>query len=192
MPGSIVIGGNKVYWTEMTGSNAGTINSASLNGSGATELNDIRAVPMGIGVDTARSKLYWTNSRGRVQSANLEGRKIQNVVDGLGNPGDMVLSNSITAPVAGGTSSESGTTASGSKYDINGDGSVVDGKDVDALSRQDVYAAGTSRMPSTMSMETARKLIFLMSRARFQHRRLTTVRRAAPALLGTKTQYRCR
>ena len=83
-PGSIAIGGNKVYWTEMTGSNAGTINSASLNGSGAEELNDIRAVPMGIGVDTARSKLYWTNSRGRVQSANLEGRKIESVVDGLG------------------------------------------------------------------------------------------------------------
>ena len=95
MPGSIAIGGNKVYWTEMTGSESGTINSASLNGSGAEELNDIRAVPMGIGVDTARSKLYWTNSRGRVQSANLEGRKIENVVDGLGNPGDMVLSNSI-------------------------------------------------------------------------------------------------
>ena len=131
MPGSIAIGGNKVYWTEMTGSNAGTINSASLNGSGAEELNDIRAVPMGIGVDTARSKLYWTNSRGRIQSANLEGRKIQNVVDGLGNPGDMVLSNSIEAPVAGGTPSRSRTTDS-NKYDVNGDGSV-DGKDVDAL-----------------------------------------------------------
>ena len=131
MPGSIVIGGNKVYWTEMTGSNAGTINSASLNGSGATELNDIRAVPMGIGVDTARSKLYWTNSRGRVQSANLEGRKIQNVVDGLDMPGDMVLSNSITAPAKAPTT-DAEQTASTSKYDINGDGSV-DSKDVDAL-----------------------------------------------------------
>ena len=122
-PGSIAIAGNTVYWTEMTGSESGTINSANLNGSGATELNDIRAVPMGIGVDTARSKLYWTNSRGRVQSANLEGRKIQNVVDGLGNPGDMVLSNSISAPA------KAPTTASDSnKYDVNEDG-VVDGKD---------------------------------------------------------------
>ena len=130
-PGSIAIGGNKVYWTEMTGSNAGTINSASLNGSGAEELNDIRAVPMGIGVDTARSKLYWTNSRGRVQSANLEGRKIENVVDGLGNPGDMVLSNSITAPAKAPTT-DAEQTASTSKYDINGDGSV-DSADVDML-----------------------------------------------------------
>ena len=130
-PGSIAIGGNKVYWTEMTGSNAGTINSANLNGSGAEELNDIRAVPMGIGVDTARSKLYWTNSRGRVQSANLAGRKIENVVDGLGNPGDMVLSNSISAPAKAPTT-DAEQTASTSKYDINGDGSV-DSKDVDAL-----------------------------------------------------------
>ena len=130
-PGSIAIGGNKVYWTEMTGSNAGTINSASLNGSGATELNDIRAVPMGIGVDTARSKLYWTNSRGRVQSANLEGRKIEKIVDGLGNPGDMVLSNSITAPAKAPTT-DAEQTASTSKYDINGDGSV-DSADVDML-----------------------------------------------------------
>ena len=130
-PGSIAIGGNKVYWTEMTGSNAGTINSASLNGSGAEELNDIRAVPMGIGVDTARSKLYWTNSRGRVQSANLEGRKIEKIVDGLGNPGDMVLSNSITAPAKAPTT-DAEQTASTSKYDINGDGSV-DSADVDML-----------------------------------------------------------
>ncbi len=169
MPGSIVIGGNKVYWTEMTGSNAGTINSASLNGSGATELNDIRAVPMGIGVDTARSKLYWTNSRGRVQSANLEGRKIEKIVDGLGNPGDMVLSNSITAPAKAPTT-DAEQTASTSKYDINGDGSV-DSKDVDALI---VAVAAGVRMPSTMSMETAR-LIFLMS-VRFPAN-VTTVRR---------------
>ena len=133
MPGSVVTAGNKVYWTEMTGSNSGTINSANLNGTRPTELNDIRAVPMGIAVDTARSKLYWTNSRGRVQSANLDGRKIQNVVEGLGNPGDMVLSNSIEAPVAGGTSSSSGSgTTASNKYDINGDGSV-DSMDVDAL-----------------------------------------------------------
>ena len=91
----------------MTGSNSGTINSANLNGSGAEELNDIRAVPMGIDVDSSRSKLYWTNSRGRVQSANLEGRKIENVVEGLGNPGDMVLSNSITAPAEPSTPSDS-------------------------------------------------------------------------------------
>ena len=121
-PGSIVIGGNKVYWTEMTGDSSGTINSANLNGTDVKELTSIRAVPMGIAVDGSRSKLYWTNSRGRVQSANLDGSGITNVVSGLGSPGELVLNNSITAPAAA-----PAETASGSKYDVNGDGTVDEG-----------------------------------------------------------------
>ena len=126
-PGSLVIGGGKVYWTEMTGESGGTVNSANLNGTGATQLASIKAVPMGIAVDGSRSKLYWTNSRGRIQSANLDGSRIQSVVDGLGSPAELVLSNSITAPAAAPAG-----TASGSKYDVNGDG-TVDNADSDAL-----------------------------------------------------------
>ena len=125
-PGSLVIGGGKVYWTEMTGESGGTINSANLNGTGATPLASILAAPMGIAVDGSRSKLYWSNSRGRIQSANLDGSGITNVVSGLGSPGELVLSNSIAAPAGAGSSAGSGTTtASDSKYDVNGDG-VVD------------------------------------------------------------------
>ena len=120
MPGSLVIHSGKVYWTEMTGTSAGTVNSANLNGSGAKQLASIRAIPMGIAVDGSRSKLYWTNSRGRVQSANLNGSKIQNVVDGLGMPGDMVLSNSLKAPT--GTTTQTPTASK--TYDVNGDGKV--------------------------------------------------------------------
>ena len=126
-PGSLAVGSGKVYWTEMTGDSSGTVNSANLNGTGAMQLASIRAVPSGIAVDTARSKLYWTNSRGRVQSANLDGSGITNVVSGLGSPGELVLSNSITAPAAA-----PAETASGSKYDVNGDG-TVDNADSDAL-----------------------------------------------------------
>ena len=126
-PGSLVIGGGKVYWTEMTGDSSGTVNSANLNGTDVKELKSIQAVPMGIAVDGSRSKLYWTNSRGRIQSANLDGSGITNVVSGLGSPGDMVLSNSITAPAAA-----PAETASGSKYDVNGDG-TVDNADSDAV-----------------------------------------------------------
>ena len=133
MPGSLVIGGGKVYWTKQTGESSGTIHSANLSGNGVNELASIRAVPMGIAVDTARSKLYWTNSRGRIQSAALNGSKIQNVVDGLGMPGDMVLSNSLKAPTAATPTEKASTsTASTSKYDVNGDG-TVDSKDSDAL-----------------------------------------------------------
>ena len=124
MPGSLVINGGKVYWTEMTGTSSGTINSANLAGTGATQLASISAVPSGIAVDTARSKLYWTNSRGRVQSADLNGKKIQNVVDGLGMPGDMVLSNSISAPAEPAKTPTKSTTTAANKYDVNGDGKV--------------------------------------------------------------------
>ncbi len=120
--GSLAIANGKVYWTEATGESGGTVNSANLNGSGATQLASILAAPMGIAVDTARSKLLWTNARGRIQSANLDGSGITNVVDGLGSPGDMVLSNSISAPAA--TTTTTTTTADNSKYDVNNDGSV--------------------------------------------------------------------
>ena len=129
-PGSLVIGGGKVYWTEMTGESGGTVNSANLNGTGATPLASILAAPMGIAVDGSRSKLYWSNSRGRIQSANLDGSGITNVVSGLGSPGDMVLSNSIAAPAA--TTTTRTTTTASNKYDVNGDGSV-NNADSDAI-----------------------------------------------------------
>ena len=121
-PGSLAIGGGKVYWTEKTAASAGTINSANLNGRGATQLTSIRSVPMGIAVDTARSKLYWTASSGKVKQANLNGSGAKNVVSGLGSPSDMVLSNSIATPTATPTTPKSTTTAS--KYDLNSDGAV--------------------------------------------------------------------
>lgn len=78
----IAIHGNKLYWTAQTGENAGTINSANLNGSGAKELVSIKALPRGIAVDAVAQRLYWTNSQGWIQSANLEGTTRRNVVSG--------------------------------------------------------------------------------------------------------------
>ena len=148
-PGSLVIGGGKVYWTETTGESGGTVNSANLNGTGATQLASILAAPMGIAVDGSRSKLYWTNSRGRVQSANLDGSGIKNVVSGLGSPGELVLSNSIATPTAAATTTTT-TTASNAKYDVNSDGSVDNtdaGLVADAMgtsnARYDVNGDGT-------------------------------------------------
>ena len=121
--GSLVIGGGKVYWTEKTAASAGTVNSANLDGTGVRELTSIRSVPMGIAVDTAGRKLYWTASSGKVKQANLNGSGAKNVVSGLDSPSDMVLSNSIAAPAATPTTRTT-TTASRSKYDVNGDGTV--------------------------------------------------------------------
>ena len=144
----------------MTGESGGTINSANLNGTGAKELASIlAAVPMGIAVDGSRSKLYWTNSRGRVQSANLDGSGIKNVVSGLGSPGELVLSNSIAAPAGAGSSAGSGKTASGSKYDVNGDGTVDIG-DSDALT---IALAANSTDPKYDVDGTTARLISLIS-----------------------------
>ena len=145
-PGSLVINGGKVYWTEMMGTNSGTINSANLNGTDAAQLASILAAPSGIAVDTARSKLYWTNARGRVQRASLNGSGIQNVVEGLGSPGEIVISNSISETLAG---TPLTPTVSHAKYDVNGDGKVDNtdaGLVIDALgtnnARYDVNGDG--------------------------------------------------
>ena len=89
----VAVGGGKIYWTATTGASAGTVNSANLDGTGATTLATLRTVPIGIAVDTAGSKLYWTNARGRIQSANLNGSSIRNLVQGLSDPTDIVVSN---------------------------------------------------------------------------------------------------
>ena len=126
-PGSLAVANGKVYWTEATGESGGTVNSANLNGSGATQLASILAAPSGIAVDTSRSKLLWTNSRGRIQSANLNGSGIKNVVDGLGSPGKIVISSSITevpAETPPVTTSTPMTTVSYAEYDVNKDGTV--------------------------------------------------------------------
>ena len=50
---------------------------------------------MGIAVDVAGSKLYWTNSRGRIQSANLNGSGITNVLQDLPSPMDIALARGL-------------------------------------------------------------------------------------------------
>ena len=125
--GGLAVGGSKVYWTEATGASAGTINGANLDGTQFKTLATIKAAPMGIAVDTAGSKLYWTNSRGRVQRANLDGSKIQNVVDGLGTPSTLVIggaSQGTTAAKPAAKPATQPTQQDNSAYDVNGDGTV--------------------------------------------------------------------
>ena len=123
--GGLAVGGGKVYWTEQTGASAGTVNGANLDGTGVRELVSTLSVPMGIAVDTAGSKVYWTASSGKVKRANLDGSRSEKVVEGLGSPSEIVLSSSITAPTATTTPTptRAPTTAS-NKYDVNSDGTV--------------------------------------------------------------------
>ena len=100
----VAVGGGKIYWTSQINPSSGTINSANLDGTDAATLTSIRSVPVGIAVDTAGSKLYWTNTRGRIQSANLNGSGIQNVLQNLSEPTDIVVSNGFIYWTEGGNS----------------------------------------------------------------------------------------
>ena len=121
--GGLAVGGGKVYWTEATSASAGTVNGANLNGTQFETLATLLSAPMGISVDTAGSKLYWTNARGRVQSANLDGSGIRNVVDGLISPSQLVIGSANAAEAVTrqpGQPAKKDTSA----YDVNGDGKV--------------------------------------------------------------------
>ena len=120
--GGLAVGGGKVYWTEQTSASAGTVNGADLDGTNFAALATLLSAPMGISVDTAGSKLYWTNARGRVQSANLDGSGIKNVVEGLISASKIVIggANTETTTVKAATPAKKDNA----KYDVNGDGKV--------------------------------------------------------------------
>ena len=118
----LAVSGGKVYWTEQTSASAGTVNGADLDGTNFAALATLLSAPMGISVDTAGSKLYWTNARGRVQSANLDGSGIKNVVEGLISASKIVIggANTETTTVKAATPAKKDNA----KYDVNGDGKV--------------------------------------------------------------------
>ena len=83
-----------LYFAVQTGANKGTIRRIGLNGRGAQTLKKLTAAPMGIAVDSAGGTVYWTNSRGRIQSIATEGStKIANILQNLNNPGAIAISN---------------------------------------------------------------------------------------------------
>ena len=94
-PVRIAIADGKVYWVERAGERGGRIRRISTKSKKIEDVATLRSLPRGIGIDTARRKLYWTNTQGRIQRANVNGRGIQRVVTGLIAPAELV----IIAPV---------------------------------------------------------------------------------------------
>ena len=85
----ISLAGGKVYWTETVKAarTRGKIRRANPNGSNIKTLVTINtSVPLGIAIDLGARKLYWTNSYGAVQRADIDGSNVENVVTGLGTP----------------------------------------------------------------------------------------------------------
>ena len=89
--GGIAVAVDKLYWTEQTGTNTGKIQCANLDGTSIETLTSLRSVPLGIAVDADDRKLYWSNAEGKILRANLNGKNVQPLIVGLGNPTDLVL-----------------------------------------------------------------------------------------------------
>ena len=86
----------KIYWTEQVGRNSGKVSRANLDGSNVRVLATIKGgVPRSLAVDPMQGKLYWTDSRGRIQRSNLNGKGIRNLIRNLKSP------ENITVDVAG-------------------------------------------------------------------------------------------
>lgn len=66
------------------------IKRSKLDGSDVATLLDLKALygpgnysPRGVAVDSAGGKMYWTESSGRIQRANLDGTNVETLVSGL-------------------------------------------------------------------------------------------------------------
>ena len=79
--GGIAVASGMVYWTEKAGNGQGKVKRENGNGSGGKLLAVLVSEPEGIAVDAEGGRLYWTTSRGEIQSTPLTGA-IQTVVEG--------------------------------------------------------------------------------------------------------------
>ena len=87
----ITVAGGYLYWTEQIDETRGRIRRANLNDANVEDLVALSSVPVGIAVDIADDKLYWTESQGRIRRANLNGANIEDLVTGLVAPRNLVL-----------------------------------------------------------------------------------------------------
>ena len=84
---AVDMGGGKIYWTEQTINNMGRIQSADLGLANVETVKEIGAVPFDIAFDAKDKKLYWTNSRGKIQSFNVDDKEFRgDFITDLENP----------------------------------------------------------------------------------------------------------
>ena len=141
-PVDIAIAKGKIYWIEHFGIGKGRLQRASLDG---TEIEEFRTftrdVPVGIAVDGADDKIYWTRSTGKIQSANLAGESVRDIVIGLMRPGAIVLGGAVPEDEPVVEQATATTTETHSPYDVNDDGRV-DNADAKLVA----YALGTDNL----------------------------------------------
>ena len=132
-PLSLSIAKGKLYWTERDADGSGSVQRSNLDGSSIQEIKTFASgVPIGLVVDSADNKIYWTKGAGKIQRSNLAGRFVRDIATGIMNPGDIALgTEAADEPVVEQTTqtTRKTQTADTTKYDVNGDG-LVDNIDV--------------------------------------------------------------
>ena len=84
--------GGKLYWTEQIDESRSEIKIINLDGDPNVQtLVTLNSVIHGITVDPKARRLYWTNSLGRIQRSNLNGKHIKTLARNLDTPGDITL-----------------------------------------------------------------------------------------------------
>jgi hypothetical protein len=89
----IVFGQKQIFWTN---TDTGTIQRANLDGSGSVTVLSGLTVPLGLDVDVAGGKIYWTENipgsdTGKIRRANLDGTDIQDLVMRNQTPDEVVV-----------------------------------------------------------------------------------------------------
>ncbi len=88
---SLAVANNKMYWTEDADGDTGAVKRANLDGSNVRVLTSLQSIATSIAVDTVNSELYWTNSRGRIQTMNFDGGAVTNLIQNLKGPNNITL-----------------------------------------------------------------------------------------------------
>ena len=84
--------GGKLYWTEQIDESRSEIKRINLHGElKVQKLATVNSVLLSITVDPKRRKLYWINSLGRIQRANLNGKQIKTLVQNRSDPENLIV-----------------------------------------------------------------------------------------------------
>ncbi len=84
--------GGKVYWTEKTGNNVGKVRRANFDGSKIEDVKSLEGVPRSIAIDASNSRIYVTNSLGKIQWMSFDGSNFQSdLITGLKSPMHIAL-----------------------------------------------------------------------------------------------------
>ena len=82
----------KMYWTEKTDAQTGSIRRANLDGTNVELIKDLADAPRGMTVDPMNRKIYLTTTTGKIQRMSLNGSGFnRNFIKGLEAPGEIAI-----------------------------------------------------------------------------------------------------